>query len=115
VTSDPIRICACHCLACQRRTGSVSCAQARFVAGSVTLTDASKAFVRVGGEGTRTTFRFCPECGSTVYCTAEGIEDSIGAPVGAFADSQFPSPRFSVYEEHMHGRVSLPPGIEHIE
>ena len=114
VTTDPIRVSVCHCLACQRRTGSVFGAQARFASNSVTITGASKKFVRVGDAGTRTTFRFCPECGATVYYSAEGIEGSIAVPVGAFADPRFPSPTFSVYEERMHGWVSMPPGIEHM-
>jgi hypothetical protein len=114
VSTEPIRVSVCHCLACQRRTGSVFGAQARFVASSVAITGASKAFVRVGDEGTRGTFRFCPECGSTVYYTAEGLEGFIAVPVGAFADPKFPSPTFSVYEERMHGWVCLPPGIQHM-
>ena len=114
VTTDPVRVSVCHCLACQRRTGSVFGAQARFAASSVTITGASNEFVRVGDGGTRGTFRFCPECGSTVYYTAEGLEGFIAVPVGAFADPQFPSPAFSVYEERMHSWVSLPPGIEHL-
>ena len=32
VTGDPVRISICHCLACQRRTGSVFAEQARFLA-----------------------------------------------------------------------------------
>ena len=59
-------------------------------------------------------FRFCPECGSTVFYTAEGIEGSIAIPVGAFADPKFPGPTFSVYEERMHSWVSMPPGVEHM-
>ena len=114
VTSDPIRVSVCHCLACQRRTGSVFGAQARFASSSVTITGATKEYVRVGDEGSRTTFRFCPECGSTVFYTAEGLEGSIAIPVGAFADPKFPSPTFSVYEERMHSWVSMPPGVEHM-
>ena len=114
VTSDPIRVSVCHCLACQRRTGSVFGAQARFASSSVTITGATKEYVRVGYEGSRATFRFCPECGSTVFYTAEGLEGSIAIPVGAFADPKFPSPTFSVYEERMHSWVSLPPGVEHM-
>lgn len=114
VTSDPIRVSVCHCLACQRRTGSVFGAQARFASSSVTITGAAKEYVRVGDEGSRTTFRFCPECGSTVFYTAEGLEGSIVIPVGAFADLTFPGPAFSVYEERMHGWVSMPPGVEHV-
>ena len=114
VTSDPIRVSVCHCLACQRRTGSVFGAQARFASSSVTITGATKEYVRAGDEGSRTTFRFCPECGSTVFYTAEGLEGSIAIPVGAFADPKFPSPTFSVYEERMHSWVSMPPGVEHM-
>ena len=114
VTAEPIRVSVCHCLACQRRTGSVFGAQARFTSDSVTITGASKEFVRVGDEGTRTTFRFCPDCGSTVYYTPEGLGDAIAIPVGAFADPRFPSPTFSVYEERMHSWVSMPQGIEHM-
>ena len=114
VTADPTRISVCHCLACQRRTGSVFGAQARFPAESVTVAGGSKEFVRVGDEGTRSTFRFCPDCGSTVYWTSEGLENSIAVPIGAFADPRFPSPKVSVYEERMHGWVSMPADIEHM-
>jgi hypothetical protein len=114
VTADPIRVSVCHCLACQRRTGRVFGAQARFTSDAVTITGTSKAFVRVGDEGSRTTFRFCPDCGSTVYYTSEGLESAIAIPVGAFADPKFPGPSFSVYEERMHAWVSMPLGIEHM-
>jgi hypothetical protein len=49
-----------------------------------------------------------------VYYTAEGLEGLIAIPVGAFADPRFPSPTFSVYEERMHGWISMPADIEHM-
>ncbi|GAA0756887.1 GFA family protein [Ideonella azotifigens] len=115
VTSDPIGVSVCHCLACQRRTGSVFAAQARFDASAVTVTGASKEYVRVGDEGSRATFRFCPECGATVFYTVEGMEGFVIIPVGAFADPKFPGPTFSVYEERMHSWVSMPPDIRHMD
>lgn len=114
ITGEPIRVSVCHCLACQRRTGSVFGAQARFSSGAVTISGTSKEFVSVGDEGTKITFRFCPECGATVYYTGEGLDGAVAIPVGAFADPQFPSPTFSVYEERMHSWVSMPPDIEHM-
>jgi len=74
----------------------------------VTVRGNSTRFVRVGDEGGRATFHFCPDCGSTVYYTVEGCEESIAIPVGAFADPSFPAPGFSVYEERMHSWVSMP-------
>lgn len=114
VTAEPIRVSVCHCLACQRRTGSVFGAQARFAADAVTIVGTGTAFVRVGDEGTRATFHFCARCGSTVYYTAEGLPGSIAIPVGAFADSAFPGPTFSVYEDRRHAWVAMPPGIERL-
>jgi hypothetical protein len=113
-SADPVRISVCHCLACQRRTGSVFAAQARFPARSVTITGASSTFVRIGDAGSRCTFHFCPTCGATVYYANEG-GDEIAIPVGAFADPTFPAPTFSVYEGRMHRWVQMPASIEHID
>lgn len=114
VSAEPVRVSVCHCLACQRRTGSVFAAQARFPSTSVTITGKSSEYVRVGDEGSRARFHFCPGCGSTVYYMLEALEGMIAIPVGAFADPQFPGPTVSVYEERMHPWVFMPSGIEHI-
>jgi hypothetical protein len=47
-SAEPIRVSVCHCLACQRRTGSVFAAQARFSRNAVTLSGMSAEYVRVG-------------------------------------------------------------------
>ena|SRR5688572_14367782 len=113
-SAEPVRVSVCHCLACQRRTGSVFGAQARFPANAVVISGISKQFVRVGDEGSRATFNFCPNCGSTVHWTNEGLEESIAIPVGAFAEPSFPAPSFSVYEDRMHSWVSMPKDMEHM-
>jgi hypothetical protein len=69
-------------------------------------------FVRVGDEGGRFRFTFCPKCGSTVFYVEEGDEQEISIPVGAFADARFPPPTVSVYEERRHSWVSLPDDVE---
>jgi len=53
-----------------------------------------------------------PNCGSTVYYTVKGGEESIAIPVGPFAEPSFPVPRFSVYEDRMHSWVSMPRDME---
>ena len=114
VDGEPRAVGLCHCLACQRRTGSVFGVQARFPKAGVAISGTSTQFVRTGDEGTRATFGFCPACGSTVTYTLAGQEETIVIPVGAFADPRFPPPTVSVYEERMHARVQLPAGIEHL-
>jgi hypothetical protein len=114
VDGEPVRVSICHCLACQRRTGSVFGTQARFAWSQVTVSGMGREFVRIGDEGGRSTFTFCPECGATVYYTMDALKDAVAIPVGAFADPAFPGPSFSVYEERMHPWVGLPPDIEHM-
>ena len=114
VTAEPLRVSVCHCLACQRRSGSVFAVQARFAREAVSINGTSHAFERTGDEGTKATFRFCPYCGVTVYYTTSGMDDVVAIPVGVFADPSFPPPTVSVYEERMHGWVHMPDGIEHM-
>jgi hypothetical protein len=111
---DPVRISICHCLACQRRTGSVFGAQARFPAGRVRIEGRHTDYTRLSDddEGSHT-FSFCPDCGATVYYTTIDMPDLIAVPIGAFADPTFPQPRISVYESRRHSWVQLPAGIEH--
>ncbi|HEY8027645.1 MAG TPA: GFA family protein [Burkholderiaceae bacterium] len=113
VSGDPIRISVCHCYACQRRTGSVFANQARFPREAVEISGTGTEYVRVGDEGGRGRFTFCPVCGVTVYYVNEANEDSIAIPIGVFADSTFPAPTVSVYEDRMHSWVSVPVDMEH--
>lgn len=115
VNAEPVRVSVCHCLACQRRTGSVFGAQARFPRAAVEISGTSTEYVRTGDAGSRVSFNFCPTCGATVYYSVADYDvDNIAIPVGAFADPSFPAPSFSVYEERMHAWVGLPPNIEHM-
>ena len=113
-TEDPIRVSICHCLACQRRTGSVFGAQARFRREGVKIHGRSTQYVRIGDDGSRITFSFCPDCGATVHYEIDGLQENIAIPVGAFAEQGFPAPTFSVYEDRKHAWVGLPGNIEHM-
>lgn len=112
VTGEPIRISICHCLACQRRTGSVFGAQARFRSEDVEINGKSSEYVRIGDEGNRIRFRFCPRCGTTVYWNFDGWEGWTAVAVGAFADPGFSAPTVSVYESRKHAWVSTPGIVE---
>jgi hypothetical protein len=110
---DPIRVSICHCLSCQRRTGSVFGVQARFDAEQVRTEGRYSEYVRVSDDGEERIFSFCPECGATVFFRFPGLPEMIAVPVGAFADPDFPAPVRSIYESRRHSWVELPQGIEH--
>jgi hypothetical protein len=99
---DPVRISICHCLECQKRTGSVFATQARFPREAVTIEGRASHWTRRGDSGGQATFSFCPTCGSIVcWEPAEPPGFTIVA-VGAFADPSFPPPTVAVYEERRH-------------
>lgn len=99
---EPVRISICHCLECQKRTGSVFATQARFAREHVRIEGRSAEWSRRGDSGQQATFHFCTVCGSTVYWDMSGAPDFVAVAVGAFADPGFPPPRVSVYEERQH-------------
>ena len=109
---DPIRISMCHCLACQRRTGSAFGIQARFPANRVQMTGRFSDFVRISDEGEQRTFHFCPDCGATVFYTLATAPDVIAVPIGAFAEPSFPPPTVSVFEARRHPWLAMTAEME---
>jgi hypothetical protein len=112
VEGEPRGVGLCHCLACQRRTGSVFATLASFAAPYRVFGEV-REYVRTGDQGARFTFRFCPVCGTNLFHTEEGYEHrSVGVAVGCFADPDFPPPRVSVYDCRRHPWVQLPVGVK---
>lgn len=104
---DPVRVSVCHCLACQRRTGSAFGYQARFPRERVSVRGRAREYVRVSDEGESRTFSFCPDCGGTVFYVLGPEPDLVAVPVGAFADPSFPAPGVSVWESRRHAWVTV--------
>ena len=111
VEGEPRIVGVCHCRACQRRTGSVFATLAGFSA-PFNVSGTATEYVRVGDQGARFRFRFCPVCGTNVFHTEEGEDQSVSVAVGAFADPGFPAPRVSVYDSRRHPWVRLPAGTK---
>ncbi len=97
-----MRVSICHCLACQRRTGSAFGVQARFRSEDVVVSGTAAEFVRTGDEGTRIVFRFCGTCGSTLLWELDALPGFVAVAVGAFADPSFPTPTVTIYEARRH-------------
>lgn len=115
-SGEPVRVSVCHCLECQKRSGSAFAVQARWPDDRVELAGEASRWSQVGDSGNRATFRFCASCGATVAYASEGMPGLTAIPVGAFADPAFPSPSYSVYEERRHRWVAITgEDIEHID
>lgn len=115
-TGEPVRVSVCHCLNCQKRSGSAFAAQARWPDTSIEMTGVAREWSHVGENGSSAIFRFCPSCGGTVAYVHDGMPGLTAIPLGAFADPSFPPPSYSVYEGRKHSWVTISSeGIEHFD
>lgn len=106
-TGDPGSVSACHCLDCQRRTGSAFGIAAFYRRENTAVEGRAATCVRQGDSGFALRFHFCPDCGSTVFWEPERKPGAIAVAVGAFADPTYPPPKQSVFEHRRHPWVSL--------
>jgi hypothetical protein len=108
---DPATVSMCHCLQCQKRTGSTYSVHAYFTREAVTVEGRTQAFRGTGDTGCYITFHFCPVCASTLHWDVEAMPDMVGIPVGVFADPAFPPPTTSIFVPHKHPWVVVPDGV----
>jgi hypothetical protein len=106
---------ACHCIACQRRTGAPFGVLAYHRRDQVTVAGDAKAFTRTSDAGNAFTTHFCPACGSTVYATLGKQPGLIGIAAGALADPAQTAPAWSVWEQSRHHWVTLPEDVKHFD
>lgn len=99
---EPVRRSICHCVACQRRTGSAFGLNCTYERWQVTLDGASTAFTRSSDDGFWVRTSFCPTCGTTLFWEIERRPGMISIAVGGFADPAFPEPRVAIYDECRH-------------
>ena len=113
VDGDPFAVSICHCLDCQRRTGSAFGMQAGFRKEQVEISGRFHNYSRVSEEADRKehVFHFCPECGSQVFYTEPTEPDLIVISVGSFADPAFPPPTTSGYNTRRHEWLDVPANV----
>jgi hypothetical protein len=104
---EPTSIVACHCRACQKRTGSVLGVGAYYLEAQVEVSGVARAFARTSDAGNLFTTHFCPNCGTSLYWASAKNPGLIGVAVGALEDPSFPKPMRSVWEESKHAWLSV--------
>ena len=114
VEGDPVRVIACHCDYCQKRTGSVFQVSCWYPHERVLAVNGETKIFNDSLNSIGVDYEFCPNCGSTVHWTfgkiAEmpgmeglvGIEQFRGIAVGCFADKTFPMPDVDTHTQYQH-------------
>jgi hypothetical protein len=104
---EPLKISACHCLSCQRRTGSAFSVAVFYDRDLVALKGTSKTFTRPGDSGQKVEFHFCPNCGTTILWYPEFRPRYAGVAIGCFAGDSPGIPAQAVYEQFRQPWVNL--------
>ena len=98
----------CHCIDCQKRSGSPFGAMAYYPDDAVAFGGEAREYSRPTDSGGTYTTGFCPSCGSTLYGKASRFAGIVGVTVGALGDPAFPPPLRSVYEQSKHRWLAMP-------
>jgi hypothetical protein len=103
---------ACHCIDCQKRSGSPFGMMAYFADEAVRVAGEAREYARPTDSGNTYITGFCPHCGSTLYGKASRFPGITGVTVGTIGDPEFPAPLRSVYEQSRHPWLAMPEATE---
>jgi hypothetical protein len=109
-TGEPRRISACHCLACQKRTGSAFGVAVFFTEDQASPKGPSQTYARLGDSGSSLEFHFCPSCGSTVFWRPAFRPGLIAVAYGCFGEDAPAGPSQAVYGDHRRAWVTIATG-----
>lgn len=104
---EPAKVSVCHCLQCQRRTGSAFGVAVFFASEMVEAAGTSAVFARIGDSGKPVEFHFCPCCGSTLFWNPAFRPGMTAVALGCFDEMNGLEPTQSVYDHHGLSWVTL--------
>jgi hypothetical protein len=103
IHGEPVRTAQCHCVDCQRASGSGHMSIAFFKADDVKMTGQTKSYPVTADSGNINTRHFCPTCGSRVYGENSARPGIIGLPVGCMDNKDWFAPQAILYTKHKAG------------
>lgn len=116
VAGEPRLMAACHCKACQRRTGSAHGVGCFFKADDVQVVSGDYAtYRRTADSGRVVTFRFCPECGTTVMWKGDAMPDGVAVAGGTFDETDWIRPARHVWTSQAQAWYAFPDETEKLE
>lgn len=114
VKGDPVRALACHCTACQRRTGSAFGISAYFREDDVEILSGELQVYEHRSDETGRPLRmeFCRNCGTTVTWTVEALPGARGIAGGTFDDPNWFDIKRHYWTRSAQHWMVYPTGVE---
>ena len=111
LTGEPKMMVNCHCLNCQKSSGSGHVFHLGFAADQLLVAGETRSFQYTGGSGSQVTLQFCPNCGTNLFGSPEimpGFQTLRGATLD---DSSSFAPQLTVYQKSCQSWDSVAEGI----
>ena len=112
VTTEPIRLLACHCKECQRQSGSAFGMSMLVKKDNLTVTGLTKQFRRMADSGNEVTGVFCSECGVRIYHVLKSAQDVLALKPGTLDDARWLRPELFIWMKSAQSWVPVPNGVK---
>ncbi len=113
VTGPHKKIVACHCIDCQRQSGSAFGMTLVVAETDFRLT---KGVVKTYGSrseaGRRKLGAFCPDCGCRIYHQSEWRKGTVSVKPGTLDDTSWLNPDMHLWTRNKQSWVIIPDGVE---
>jgi hypothetical protein len=105
--AEPAFVGVCHCVDCQRFSGSAFSTVIGIPGTALNLTGVVKTFTKTADSGKTIHRRFCPECGSGIVEEAEALPDMVMLSAGTLDDRSWVKPGSQIYCDSAQPWVQL--------
>lgn len=97
ITGQPIRMAQCHCIDCQKVSGTGHISQVFIWNDQIDITGEVKSYACTADSGNTVTRLFCPSCGSRMFATNSSREHMIGVSAGTMDNHAWFKPDAVLY------------------
>jgi hypothetical protein len=102
VHARPKLMVQCHCLDCQKTSGTGHTSNAYFAENDVTIEGEANEYTVVADSGSTMVRYFCPKCGSRLYGYNSERPGLISIPVGCLENQSWFTPQAVLYTSRRH-------------
>ena len=97
IKHKPTMMMQCHCLDCQKTTGTGHTSNAYFTKEDVHIKGEAKGYTVLSDSGSKMTRYFCPDCGNRLYGFNSTQPDLLSVTVGSLQDHSWFKPQAILY------------------
>jgi hypothetical protein len=114
--AEPILIGLCHCLTCQRQSGSAYSVNVAVPKDSLKIEgQALKIFNTIGGSGQPVQLFFCGHCGSAIATSAEAIPGLAFIKAGTLDETSWINPTLEIWCESAQSWIEHDPSRQLVD